>query len=82
MRRGTVYTETVVHAAPERFQSEAPYQIAIVDVIADQAVDASHHGDGGRTTVRVRGARVAIGDTVIEVESVSGIAFFEKYETR
>ena len=71
MRRGTVYTETVVHAAPERFQSEAPYQIAIVDIEG-----------GGRTTVRVRGARVAIGDAVIEVESLSGIAFFEKYETR
>ena len=28
--KGTVYTETVVHSAPEAYVSEAPYQIAII----------------------------------------------------
>ena len=30
MRTGTVYTETVVHAAPAAFAEDAPYQVAIV----------------------------------------------------
>ena len=29
---GTVYTETVVHLAPERFAGEVPYQVVIVDL--------------------------------------------------
>ena len=42
-------------AAPERFAAEAPYQVVIVDL-----------DGGGRTTVRMEGARVAIGDRVTE----------------
>ena len=30
MKTGTVYTETVVHVAPEQFPADAPYQLAIV----------------------------------------------------
>jgi uncharacterized OB-fold protein len=54
---GFVYTETVVHTPPERYISEAPYQIAIVDI---EAI--------GRKTVRIvaeRGDRqVSIGEHV------------------
>ena len=42
MKTGIVYTETVVHAAPEQFVADAPYQLAIVSL-----------EDGGRLTVRV-----------------------------
>jgi uncharacterized OB-fold protein len=67
MRTGVVYTDTVVHLAPERFASAAPYQVAIVDV------------DGGRRiTARIEGERVAIGDRLIEVESQDGVPFFKK----
>ena len=52
-----VYTETVVHAAPEQFVADAPYQLAIVSL-----------EEGGRLTVRVEGERVVIGDRVEFVE--------------
>ena len=67
MRTGTVYTETVVHSAPEAFAAEAPYQIAIVSLDA-----------GGRVTGRVVGERVVIGDHVIEAEERAGVPFFRK----
>jgi uncharacterized OB-fold protein len=64
---GTVYTETVVWAAPEQFIAEAPYQLAIVSL-----------DEGGRRTVRIVGERVGIGDAVDFVEELSGIGFFKK----
>ena len=67
MRKGAVYTETVVHAAPERFAAEAPYQIAIIDLET-----------GGRVTARVLGDRVDIGDTVIEADITDGVPFYRK----
>ncbi len=71
MKSGIVYTETVVHAAPEQFVADAPYQLAIVSL-----------EDGGRLTVRVvsekNGERVAIGDRVEFAEDRNGIAFFRK----
>ena len=67
MRTGIVYTETVVHSAPERFASEAPYQIAIVQF-----------DDGSRITARITGDRVAIGDKVIEAEISNGVTYFTK----
>ena len=67
MRSGTVYTETVIHSAPEAFAAEAPYQTAIVSL-----------EEGGRVTVRIAGDRVAIGDKVVEVEPRDGVSFFEK----
>jgi uncharacterized OB-fold protein len=67
MRSGTVYTETVVHSAPERFAAEAPYQTAIVTL-----------DGGGRVTGRVLGDRVEIGDRVMEVEERAGVPFFQK----
>ena len=64
---GTVYTETVIYAAPLQFVSEAPYQIAIV--IQD---------DGTRVTGRIVGEHAAIDDRVELVESRDGVPFFRK----
>lgn len=68
MRTGVVYTETVVHLAPERFAADAPYQVVIVSL-----------DEGGRVTARMEpGERVAIGDKLTEVESRNGIPYFRK----
>ena len=67
MRTGTIYTDTIVHLAPERFQADVPYQVVIVTL-----------DDGGRITARIEGGNVAIDDKVIEVESRDGIPFFKK----
>lgn len=67
MRSGTIYTETVIHSAPEAFVSEAPYQTAIVTL-----------DGGGRVTARIAGARVAIDDRVVEAEEREGVPFFRK----
>ena len=67
MTSGVVYTETVVHAAPEQFVADAPYQLAIVSL-----------GEGGRLTARIDGERVVIGDRVDFLEDRNGIAFFRK----
>ncbi|HEY4362702.1 MAG TPA: OB-fold domain-containing protein [Bryobacteraceae bacterium] len=64
---GVVYTETVVHAAPEQFVADAPYQLAIVSL-----------PERGRLTVRILGGRVVIGDAVVLAEERDGIAFFRK----
>lgn len=64
---GTIYTETVVHLAPEAFAKDAPYQVAIVTV-----------EDGSRVTGRVLGERVAIDDRVEQVETRDGVPFFRK----
>ncbi len=63
----TVYTETVVHMAPEQFAADAPYQLAIVTL-----------ENGSRRTVRIEGARVQIGDAVDFVEERNGIPFYRK----
>ena len=65
MRTGTVYTDTVVHLAPERFEADVPYQVVIVTL-----------DEGGRVTGRVEGGTLAIGDKVVEVESREGIPVF------
>lgn len=67
--KGVIYTESVVHAAPEPLVAEAPYQIAIVLL-----------ENGGRVTSRIRGERVAIGDDVEFVEEKGGVQFFRKAE--
>jgi uncharacterized OB-fold protein len=67
VKSGTVYTETVVHAAPEQFLADAPYQLAIVSLEG-----------GDRLTVRVLGDRVQIGDAVEFAEDRNGIPFFRK----
>src|SRR5665213_1677912 len=67
MRSGTVYTETVVHLAPERFAADVPYQVIIVEL-----------DGGGKVTARVEGGRVAIGDLVAEVKNTNGITGVQK----
>jgi uncharacterized OB-fold protein len=67
LRTGTVYTDTIVRAAPEKFASEAPYQVIIVTLDA-----------GGRVTARVDGETLAIGDRVIEAEPRTGVPYFRK----
>lgn len=62
-----MYTETVVHSAPEAFLKEAPYQTAIVTL-----------DNGGRITSRIEGARVTIDDRVIEIDARDGVPFFRK----
>ncbi len=62
-----VYTETVVHSAPEAYVNEAPYQIAIV--VRD---------DGSRATGRVLGERVAIDDQVELAETRNSVPYFTK----
>jgi uncharacterized OB-fold protein len=64
---GIVYTETVVHLAPEAFAAEVPYQVAIVTL-----------ENGSRVTARIQGERVAIDDRVQEVEVREGVPFFRK----
>ena len=67
VRTGIVYTETVVHLAPERFAADVPYQVIIVKL------------DGGDSiTARVDGERVAIDDRVVECAVRDGISFFRK----
>ena len=66
---GTVYTETVVHAAPEAFVRDAPYQSAIVTLDA-----------GGRVTGRILGDRVAIDDRVVRTEVRDGVPYFKRLE--
>lgn len=65
--RAVVYTETVVHAAPEPLAAEAPYQLALVELET-----------GGRRTVRILGERVHIGDAVSLVEERDGVAYFQR----
>jgi uncharacterized OB-fold protein len=67
MRTGSIYTETIVHLAPERFAADVPYQIAIIDL-----------AEGGRLTARIEGERVAIGDHVTETRAEGGISYFRK----
>jgi len=55
----------MVHAAPEQFVADAPYQLAIISL-----------EEGGRLTARVDGERVAIGDPVEFVGDRNGIPFF------
>ncbi len=67
MKTGTIYTETIVHAAPEQFVADAPYQLVIVTL-----------DEGGRLTARISGDRVQIGDRVELAEERQGIPFFRK----
>jgi len=64
---GSVYTETVVHLAPEAFAADVPYQVVIVTL-----------EDGSRTTGRILGDRVVIDDRVEQVETRDGVPFFRK----
>jgi uncharacterized OB-fold protein len=64
---GTVYTETLIHAAPQQFIAEAPYQLVIITL-----------DSGKRVTGRVLGPPVRIDDRVELVEERKGIPYFSK----
>lgn len=66
---GTVYTETTIHIAPQRFVAEAPYQLIIVSL-----------DEGGRITGRVSGGSVAIDERVELQDTRDGIPYFRKIE--
>ena len=65
--RGVVYTETLIHSAPELFVAEAPYQLIMVTL-----------EDGSCVTGRVAGDRVAVDDPVELSENRNGVPFFRK----
>jgi uncharacterized OB-fold protein len=65
LRRGVVYTETIVYLAPARFAADVPYQVIIAKL-----------DDGGSVTGRVNEEFVTIGDRVVEVEVLDGIPYF------
>jgi len=64
---GTVYTETVVHLAPEAFAKDVPYQVVIVSL-----------EDGSRVTGRMLGERTKIDDRVEQAEMRDGVPLFRK----
>ena len=64
---GTVYTETLIHSAPEAFVADAPYQLVIVTL-----------DNGTRVTGRVSGDPVSIDDPVFLAEERNGVPFFRK----
>ena len=66
---GVVYTETLIHSAPEAFVSEAPYQLIIVTM-----------EDGKRVTGRVSGDAVSIDDPVVLADERNGVPFFRKIQ--
>ena len=70
-RRGVVYTETIVHSPPQQYATEAPYQVAILDL-----------DSGGRATVRIlveEGENPArIGDRVTFIEERNGVAYYRR----
>jgi uncharacterized OB-fold protein len=63
--KGTIYTETLVYAAPAAFVNEAPYQLVIVTL-----------EDGTRVTGRIDGERAAIDDPVELIEQRNGVPWF------
>jgi uncharacterized OB-fold protein len=71
-RDGTVYTETVVYFPPERYTSDAPYQLAIVEL-----------DNGERRTVRILGhkaeEKARIGERVVFVEDRGGVSYYRKF---
>ena len=67
MKTGIIYTETVIHSAPEAFVKDVPYQTAIVTLM-----------DGSRISGRILGDRVQIGDSVAETETRDGVPYFRK----
>lgn len=67
MNSGTVYTETIVHSAPEAFLSDAPYQLAIIEL-----------DGGGRVTARLEGPRASIGDRVEYIGDRNGVPWFRR----
>ena len=68
-RDGVIYTETIVHAAPEQYAGDVPYQLAIIEL-----------DGGGRVTARILGKapeeRAHIGEIVRFLEDRDGVAYY------
>lgn len=64
---GIVYTQTVVHSAPEAYVADAPYQLVIVTL-----------EDGRRVTGRMLGGTAAIDDKVELAEERHGTPYFRR----
>jgi uncharacterized OB-fold protein len=56
-----VYSVTKLHAAGEAFEQQLPFQLALIEL-----------PDGARTTVRIVGPPVAIGDPVMPDPAIPG----------
>ena len=69
MSGGVIYTETLVHSAPEQFVAEAPYQLIIV------LLDATELKVTGRMCPP---DRVVIGDHVDFDHDRNGTPYFKK----
>ncbi len=69
---GIVYTETTVYSPPAQYASDAPYQIAIIDL------ENNDTGKQNRITVRILDEHAQIGDRVTFVESRNGVSYFRK----
>jgi len=73
MQGGTIYTETLVHSAPEQFVAEAPYQLVIVTLDATPESSGPH-----RVTGRMVENGVKIGDRVEFDHDRNGTPYFRK----
>jgi uncharacterized OB-fold protein len=69
--KGVVYTETVVHVPPAELVDLAPYQVVIVEFADGRRVT-------GRSLGSSAGDRVAIGESVEEIEPVDGVRIFRR----
>ncbi|MFB4211511.1 Zn-ribbon domain-containing OB-fold protein [Shouchella sp. JSM 1781072] len=59
--KGTVYSHTTIHAAPDAYQSLSPYVIALIDI-----------RDHTRLSVRCTDQQIQIGDIVKIIQQVEG----------
>lgn len=68
---GVVYTETIVHSPPVRYASDAPYQLAILDLDSGQRITA-------RILAGDTPQRATIGERVVFVEQKDGVAYYRQ----
>ncbi|MCU1294681.1 MAG: hypothetical protein JWP08_3531 [Bryobacterales bacterium] len=68
---GTIYTETIVYTAPERYLADAPYQLAIIET-----------RDHQRFTVRIVvdsvNEKANVGEQIRFAEERDGVAYYRR----
>ncbi|MFD1415694.1 Zn-ribbon domain-containing OB-fold protein [Oceanobacillus jeddahense] len=67
---GTVYSHTIIHAAPDKYKNLAPYTIALVDMT-----------EKIRLSTRSLNESISIGDTVQITEIKNGAYIVDKVES-